>query len=306
MIINLLELLGVIIILLIIVGNMKNNNLRILLVISTLIVLFSCNSIQKKYKVDVFSCNEIIGDWSVLNNKSVKISFTGDSLSYNLLNESGEKIISIHEKYNCYSNGDSIFINSIDNYFRFLIVKSNSYYIICNYKRFDNIVPQIDEILVLSKKYEDIKRKNECVRKDIVVIPNNFTGICAIAFNQPKGTKVEYDSVGNRIFRLHKERFLESYQVKESIYNVVFDNIEFMYENAEPDKHIQIINKNRLPLKNFNISSDVVYAVNMGFNQVPRKEINRITNTNIEGNILFFKIGKYPSIINNSDSLIFN
>lgn len=160
-----------------------------------------------------------------------------------------------------------------------------------NYKKGAGINNHIDEYSIWIKDIPNPKRIVDSKKTMTFVIPTNFYGNLWIAFNQPSGEIVEYDSIGRAILRIPESGKLltqlpeNAFAVANKCYNITCPDSLSMNYNQIPF----IDNKDMID-STF-INNHEKYAIVYGFNQYPRERINQIFGKSITGNVLKIYIG---------------
>jgi len=203
-------------------------------------------------------------------------------------------------KYKYSINGDTITFNVSGLFFK--IFKENNSLIFVSYKALKQLPKHIDEVLKLDDNQILTNFSNSPINinKDIFIIPYNFRGVCVVIYRQNDGVQCEKDKDGNRVFEFPPGSMVLKVKERENVYNIATNNIEFFKKdslgNLDEIKVISGITQNQ---------ANEYCAINLGFNQIERENINEIVGDPISGNILFFFIGKSPHSITHFDSLFY-
>jgi len=242
----------------------------------------------------------------IQNNDKVRMVFTKDSLYY-FLRKIDTIVPLFKDSYTCEKYEDSLFIKT-PNWITFHLLFQHNQVTFCNYKGGKGFENQIDEVYLVERADKLIyeSKPDRWKNPDLFLLPYGFKGVCAIAYSQIDGKNVVYNETGSRVFSLsNKNQFLTKTHAIEDIYNIAAMNIRFYYSDSlQRLTKLTVIDKSMLSNNVFN--ENLVYAVNLGFNQVGRDEINSIIGERIDGNIAFFKICNKPSMIMDTDSLLYN
>lgn len=168
---------------------------------------------------------------------------------------------------------------------------NDNYFTLISYKEAKDIYYHIDEYSNWVRKDESV---NSFVKKGVrifYVFPPNFKGAAWIAFNQKEGIQPTYDSLGNALLtipengilltKLHEDAFATAnrnysiYELSDGKYNPykTFDKFDRI------DSTLFTNNEN--------------LAIQCGFNQEGREEINLLFGKKIQGNVMTIFIGTY-------------
>lgn len=175
---------------------------------------------------------------------------------------------------------------------RKVIWLNGDYLTVALYKKGLGINNHIDEYSVLVRKKENPKKAEYTGKRINYVIPEGFTGSVWIAFNQPKGSPPEYDSIGNPILIIPSSGLLET-TLPEDVFATAnrYYNIWGKVNSEKEAKVFKSFDKfDRIDTTT--IKPDELYAFVGGFNQTSRSEINEIFQKPISGNVLTIFIGK--------------
>ncbi len=151
----------------------------------------------------------------------------------------------------------------------------------------------IDEIFAFSKRGNDKPRMSDDSEKEIFKLPLNFIGDIFINYHQKGAGNNLVDRQKNRIISVTDRGFVKT-EFKEQILPYAFGLFEFESLNKRYPFFIQDLMTsteiNRL-------NPDSVYVCVYGYNQIGRKEINKLYGEKITGNVLMLKVDTLKNII---------
>lgn len=271
------------------------HNFKYITVISIIVTMhFSCTN--------RINLNKISGEWLLDTDRKSKYIFRKDgTYDYKF------KCYSIYEnygtpRYKFYSKNDTLWLDfkfkypQIDGKIvtqrdKAAIQINGDYLTKVTFKKGAGINNHIDEYSTWIKDITSPRRILDCKNNMTFVIPTNFYGNLWIAFNQPSGEIVEYDSIGREILRIPESGKLltqlpeNAFAVANKCYNIISTDSLSMNYNQIP-----FIDKNEMIDSTF-INNYERYAIVYGFNQYPRERINQIFGKSITGNVLKIYIG---------------
>ena len=159
----------------------------------------------------------------------------------------------------------------------------------------------IDDILTFENKRSDLgktKPFKENKTKDIFLIPLDFTGNVYVSYDSQVSANTDNPDSEVRKIPI-KENGLASTEFKESVISYGLSDFEFMRGNRilpyVEDAGISGRKIDELRYKN--LFPDSVYACIYGFNQLNRDSINKIFNSDVEGNVFMFCVDTLKNII---------
>lgn len=278
-----------------------SKNISFLLFISFVIIIStSCNQVKDK----PLSVDRVYGKWGGAFRSNLNVEINPDSLRWSIR----DKFV-FTQNYQHRISGDSIFLYSKDGMIdKLLLMPEKEMLICCNYKtHIDSF--RIDEVVLLKKKnIEAIAGEKQSqiksTKKDIIIIPENQIGVFLIAFSQKEGHEATLDEQGNRIFTFDKGTSVFFTQAKEDVKKLAYDNIEVYQQSEDGDlKLFPMLFKGELDTDK---AGDEWLAIMEGFNQGPRKKLNKLVDRDISGNVFWFNIGTEAQIHTNRDSIMYN
>jgi hypothetical protein len=265
------------------------------------------------------TCNCLLGSWTpVVIPNSLRITFTPDSMEYGII-PNGE-FYAIVSKYACQASNDTLFVQTIEEKpFRILMIRTgHEKFVFAVFKGVKGTEDHIAHAFQIEKIpgshngkkagiHSEVNRDIP-IHPDTYILPYGFTGVFAIAYNQPDGMLPAYDSSGNKVYSfINNINFLAKVQSSPDIISYALNNMRFFYPGPDGSA---------IPLTSYHIFDTVSqehllnenHVFLVGFNRIGRCEINKIVNDTIEGNIMFLKIGKdafYSENVLGRDSLLF-
>lgn len=276
-------------------------NIPFLILISFVLIIFSsCN----QTKVKSLSIDMIYGDWIGEFNSDVQVIITPDSLFWGIRDR-----YTIAQNYQYKISEDSILLFSEDGMIiKLLLMPEKDMLICCSYKTYIDSF-RIDEVMALQKikdenKLDEIQLQNIKLHKDIIIVPENQIGIFLIAFSQKDGNEVVLDEAGNRVFTFESGSNILYSQGKEDIKKLALNQFE-VFQKSESGKLKPYPVLHKLDL-NGDLQETELMAIIEGFNQGGRKNLNKLVDKDISGNVLWFNIGTEATTSNTYDSIFYN
>jgi len=248
--------------------------------------------------------NELIGIWhSISNNYGLIYEFRSDN-QYTIYNtDSSLFVIGRYEIFpdagiiKQYVGGDNV---PIDIEYKFFEGKL----ILMYHKAFNS---QISHLTVL-KKGETKVSKDEMDPSissgQQILLPRKYRGNVFISYNQKDGQEKKYTSDGRPLISIPTNGLLQT-QFQEEPYDFILGRISFsVYDTTESVKNVKSFSFDKY-YHNFNellghgYFTDSVYVILYGYNRQTRKEINKLFDKTIEGNVMMFKIDTLKNLIYN-------
>ncbi|NPD46411.1 MULTISPECIES: hypothetical protein [unclassified Lentimicrobium] len=280
---------------------MKKNIKNIPILISFVLIVFSsCNQAKEK----PLSIDMIYGDWVGGFNSKLGVSISPDSLFWTLRDK-----FRLTQSYHYRISEDSIFLFSEDGMIdKLLLMPREDIMVCCNYKTYIDSF-RIDEVTALrkvinSQNLEESNSQINNLKKDIIIVPENQIGIFLIAFSQKDGNEVTFDKLGNRVFTFKNGSNILFSQGQEDIEKMAFNQFE-VYQQSPNGELILFPIIAKCELKKGKEEQGFM-AIMEGFNQEPRKQLNKLVGKDVSGNVLWFNIGSEAEIHNNRDSIMYN
>lgn len=174
---------------------------------------------------------------------------------------------------------------------QYAIQLNGNYFTLISYKEAKGIYKHIDEYSNWVRKDEPVK---SFVKKGIhilYVFPPNFKGAAWIAFNQDEGIQPTYDSLGNVILTIPENGILLT-KLHEDAYATANRNYSICELSEGKYKPYKTIDKFDHIDSTF-FPSDENLAIQCGFNQTDREDINELFRKQIKGNVMTIFIGTY-------------
>jgi hypothetical protein len=288
--------------------------------LSIAILYSSCNPNSTYSSDDPVNCKFHIGSWACVGTQNnIKVTFTHDTLLYEMY-INGKNIAAINSKYSCLASNDTLFIQTIEEIpVRFHIIRiGQSQAVLAGFKGAKGIEDHIAGAFSIERISGEENYDKPAIETGMIpekniehhnyILPDGFTGILAIAYNQPEGIMPTYDSLGNKTFSLvGNTDFLAKVQSAPDIICFAMNKIKFFYPGSDGLA---------IPLRSYKVFDTVPqehllkenHVFLVGYNRIGRHEISKIINDTIEGNILFLKVGKdavYSENVFGTDSLLF-
>jgi hypothetical protein len=275
---------------------------NVLLSICIIILSVSCNNRSNNIENELCYCNIVIGKWAV-KGVSQMIEITNDSIFWKMCID-GNHFNFINSKYSCYSSNDTVLIKTVEDIpIRIKMLRiDDEHFALALFKSLKGTEDHVAHAFLVENYFDEkigrdsrikLERSHEnTIKHDTYILPDGFTGVLAIAYNQSDGILPTYDSFGNKTFSLvNNTDFLVKIQSDLDIIGYATNKIGFFYSYSEDSaialRSYQIFDK--VPQEQ-HFKDNHVFLV--GFNRIGRTSINRIINDNIEGNILFLKVSK--------------
>ena len=139
---------------------------------------------------------------------------------------------------------------------------------------------------------------------DIYILPEGFSGVFAVAFNQKDGDEPTFDEAGNRVFTFSNPgSFFMKTTAVESNFNIATLNMKIFYRDSLGRlSEIRLVDRYSPQKPGFDTTGK--YAICYGINRVGRPIIDRIAGENIAGNIVFFEVGQPKTNHFTNDSIL--
>lgn len=238
--------------------------------------------------------NYLVGDWYLYN----ELSFTLDK-DYNFQSYNNGKIF-FSGKYELLN--DSLLFTSEGS----LVIKYNFKYFndslfLCNNKTPSGpLKDHIDEINIFTRTKKESNQVNKAIKlkSEKFILPDNFYGEFHVNYNQASGQLKKLDDLNNRLIYIENDGLTKT-QFKVDPLNYALEKMVFFQNGCIISFFIsdRIMNLNETELKTLGYSLDSIYVCVYGFNQIGRKEINKIFNQKIEGNVLTMKIDTLKNLL---------
>lgn len=251
------------------------------------------------------NCLDLVGKWKVIGtHNEIKVEFRDDSMHY-FVNINGWWMGDV-TKYSCRACNDSIYVTAFTerSQLHYLFIKvTDQYSVFCLYKPIKGLEKNLSKVVYLIRKETDTTKNNstftnqELIKQrgsnpDVFILPDKYSGVLAVAYDQPDGIKPVLDSRGRRIYNiLDTNSFLIKVQTAPDLFNYVVNNIEFYYRSKDSSlipiivhQHYDTISADSVIIKN--------HIFSVGYDRIDRNKINFIVGKKISTNILFFKITK--------------
>lgn len=263
-------------------------------------LLQSCNVGNQKPESPL-TCESITGMWYGTN-ENVGMKITKDSIFWYAYKFREKPMIA--DSYTCDMIGDSVEITGISSQLRNIFYRQDNRVIMLNYKggRYrDHVAVAIEMV----KNKETQKHTPPITTKpDMFILPEGFTGVFAVAFNQNEGMDATFDETGNRIFEFSDpESFFMKTKAVESNFNIATLNMKILSKDAQGRlSEIRLVDRYSPQQPGFDITG--IWAICYGINRVGRPIIDRIAGEKINGNIAFFEVGQPKSNHFTNDSIL--
>lgn len=249
------------------------------------------------------NCNDLIGTWRVIGTRNeIKVEFREDSMYYSI-DMNGWWIRDVR-KYSCRAANDSLFVITYNERYQsqYLIIKiTDQLSVFCMYKNIPGLEYNLGTMVYLIRKETDIIQNSKALTNaelikmrgsnpDVFIIPFKYSGVLAIAYDQPNGINPVADLHGKRIYNVYDTNsFLVKVQTAPDLFNYVVNNIEFYYRSMT-DSLISITVHQHFDTIPADSVGTNCHIFSVGYDRVGRNRINRIIGKKISANILFFKI----------------
>jgi len=258
----------------------------------TLFAFFSLNCFSQSD-----SENKIIGEWYYCDLSKFIFS------SENIFQLQIDNKLLVEGNYSFVQN-DTIRVSVEGNFFMDYIYEYfNDTLVLYTYKSKNGpLKNHIDEIILLTKRNK-VKSQSDTLISlytDKFILPENYSGIVYVNYNQPTGQTQCFDSAENRIIKIPSCGYLKT-QFKESPLQYALEKMCFI-QNEEYipffiDSKIVKMTETQLKQEGFDYESR--YVCVFGFNQASREYINHIFDENIQGNVLMFQVDTLKNILEN-------
>ena len=243
----------------------------------------------------------MLGTWeSIGSSNKIKIELQNDSMQYSVkINNEWNSVFAVG--YFCSAHYDSIFITTIEtNPNRFLFIKiSEGYYALCLFKNLKGLKNNISSLACLVKKktasindaipmnYEHIVKNR---KPDIFILPDNYSGILAIAYDQPDGYTPVSDSLRGKVYQMNEtNNFLFKVQPSFDLINYTTNNMKFYYKTKTNSLNPLFLYKCSYE-KPDESDTNKNHVFSIGYDRIGKKQLNLITGMKLTSNVLFLKI----------------
>ena len=247
---------------------------------------------------------EIVGKWhSISNNYGLRYDFRSDN-QYTICNaDSSLFVVGRYEIFpdagiiKQYIEGDIIPV--------IIEYKFNEDKLILMYhKAFKN---HISHLTVLKKDDTinvQVEKDSSLICGQHIVLPMKYRGNVFINYNQKDGQEKKYTFDNRPLISIPANGLLQT-QFEEDPYYFILGRITFsiidstaLYQDIKFfsfDKYYHNLNE----LLSQGYCMDSVYVCTYGYNRQPRKEINKLFDKTIEGNVMMFRIDTLRNLISN-------
>jgi len=258
----------------------------------TLLAFFSLNCFSQPD-----SESKVIGEWFYYDLS--KFTFTSENIFQLHI---GNKLL-IEGNYSFIHN-DTIRVFIEGNFFMDYIYKYfNDTLVLYTYKsKHGPLKNHIDEITLLTKRTKVKSQIDTLIslQTDKFILPESYTGIVYVNYNQTEEQAQICDSVGNRIIKIPSCGYVKT-SFKEDPLQYALEKMCFI-QNEKCIRFFidsKIVLMTESELKQAGFDYDSIYVCVFGFNQASRKNINDIFGENIQGNVLMFQVDTFKNILVN-------